>query len=372
MEFDGLDEMMPYDGKVFISECEEAISLNSSALEACVKFIPDGYRFFKVLSSYDEVLSDVVRKEGHRPGDRIKFVLPFLKAYGVSDQALIDHFKENLHLMPGSDKTMRFVQEIMSPFIVSPAYEHHLTAMCEQVGFPIDNAFCTKFSLDSVKIDDWESQTLKDLTSEIAAMSPIDHSLGNRLKDLRPEDRKTIQRLDQIFWNEMTDLSSYHLVMETVTIGDSEKASAVVEICKRMGVALEDCIYIGGSISDAKIMSIVRKGGGLAVSFNGSSQAVKEADIAVMSKNTIITSMLADAFYRTGKEAVLDLADTWGYESMIKSGLVHEYILREVRRVFGESLPVIQRVTDDKVTELALRSSKFRRLAIDEGIGNIG
>ncbi|MCE5297171.1 MAG: hypothetical protein LLG16_08745 [Euryarchaeota archaeon] len=372
MEFDGLDDMMPYDGKVFISECEGAVTFNNSALESCIKFIPDGYRFFKVISSYDEVLSEVVRKEGHRPGDRIKFLLPFLKAYGVSDQLLNDSSKEMLRLVPGADKTMRFVQEIMSPFIVTPAYEHHLVALCENIGFPVENAFCTKFSLDSVKVDDWEVQTLRDLASEIAAMPPIEHVLGNRIKDIRPDDRKNIQRLDQIFWNEMTDLSSYHLLMETATIGDSEKASAVVEICKRMGVALEDCIYVGGSPSDTKALSIVRKGGGLAVSFNGSSQAVKEADLAVMSKNTIITSMLADAFYRTGKEAVLDMVESWGYESMRSSGLVHEYILREVRKVFGESLPVVQRVTEDKVTELALMSSKYRKVATDEGVGNMG
>jgi len=372
MEFDGLDEMMPYDGKVFISECEGPVSLNIPALESCIKNIPDGYRFYKVLRSYDEALSDVIRKDGHRPGDRIKFVLPFLKAYGVSDQMLTDHCKEMLQLVPGADKTMRFVQEIMSPFVVSPAYEHHLAAMCEHVGFPFENTFCSKFSLDSVKIDDWETQTLKDLAREIASMTPIEHSLGTWLKDLKLEDRKTIQRLDQIFWNEITDLSSYHLIMETVTIGDSEKASAVVEICKRLGVALEDCIYIGGSQSDARILGIVRKGGGLAISFNGSSQAVKEADVAVMSGNTVITSMLADVFYRSGKEAVLDMVESWGYDSMTRSGLVQPYILKEIRRVFGDALPTVQRVTDDKVTELALRSSKFRRSTIDEGVGNIG
>ncbi|QLH75131.1 MAG: hypothetical protein HPY73_06560 [Methanomassiliicoccales archaeon] len=360
MEFDGLDDLMPYDGKVFISECDGAVSRNNPVHEACIKFIPEGHRFLKVISSYDEVLANVVRKDGHREGDRAKMVLPFLKAYGVTDHSLVEHFKGALRLVPGSGKTMRFVQEIMSPFLVTSLYEHHVTAVCENVGFPFENTFCIRFSLDSVKIDDWEAQTLRDMAQEIASMPPIHCSFGNRLKDLRPEDRRTIQRLDQMFWNDMTDLSSYHLIMETPIIGDSEKASAVVEICKRMGVSLEDCIYIGGAVSDPRSLGIVRKGGGLAISFNGCAQAVREADIAVISDNTIVNSMLADAFYRYGKEAILDLADNWSYESMKRSGLVHEYILREFRRAFGEDIPVVQRVTDDKVNEIAHRSSKYR------------
>ena len=158
----GLESKMPFE------EHDISISLHTP------------YQVTKLLA--DEVLSEVVRKEGHRPGDRIKFLLPFLKAYGVSDQLLNDHSKEMLRLVPGADKTMRFVQEIMSPFIVTPSYEHHLVAMFENIGFPVENAFCTKFSLDSVKVDDWEVQTLKELASEIVAMPPIEHVRGQQDK----------------------------------------------------------------------------------------------------------------------------------------------------------------------------------------------
>jgi energy-converting hydrogenase A subunit R len=167
--------------------------------------------------------------------------------------------------------------------------------------------------------------------------------------------------LDEMFWNEMTDLSSYHLIMETVPIGDSEKASAVVEVCKKVGVALEDCMYVGDGVTDVKALNIVRKGGGLAISFNGNSFAVREADVAVMSNHTIITSMLAETFYKAGKDAVLDILDEWNYVELARSGVVHEYILKEIKKVFGPNLPEVRRVTPDKLTEIALLSSKFRK-----------
>lgn len=371
MEFDGLEEMMPYDGKVFISDCEGPITKNDSALEMCAKFIPNGDRLFQVLSRYDDVMANVVRKEGYKTGDKLKLFLPFLKAYGVTDQTLVDFSKKNCLMIPGADKTMRFVQEIMSPFIVSTSYEHYISAVCDHVNFPFENTFSTKCSLDGVKVDDWERHTLKDLATEIVSLPVIEMPIGARsLKDVKPEDRKAIQRLDQIFWNEMTDLASYHLVMETVPIGDSEKASAVVEVCKKVGVALEDCMYVGDGVTDIKALNIVRKGGGLAISFNGNSFAVREADVAVMSNNTIITSMLADIFYKAGKDAVLDLLDDWNYVDLANSGVVHEYILKEIKRSFGPNLPEVRRITPDKLSEIALRSSKFRKGVKGEPVGD--
>ncbi|OPY31199.1 MAG: hypothetical protein A4E32_01649 [Methanomassiliicoccales archaeon PtaU1.Bin124] len=362
MEFDALDEMMPYDGKVIISQCEGPVTKNDTVREICAAFIPNGDRFYQVISRYDDALTNVIRKEGFKAGDASKLILPFLKAFGVTDQALVEHSRRTCMMIPGAAKTMRFVQEIMTPFMVSSSYEHYLTAVCDHIGFPLDNCICTKCSLDGVKIDEWEAQTLRDMAAEITALPVIEVPINTRtLKDFRLEDRKAMQRLDQIFWNDITDLASYHLVMETVPIGDAEKASTVVEVCKKVGVALEDCIYIGEGLTDAKAMNIVRKGGGLTISFNGNSYAVREADVAVMANNAVVTSMLAEAFYKAGKDAVLDMVDDWKFASLERSGLVHEYIVREAKKVFGKELPDVRRVTAERMSDIALRSVGFRK-----------
>ena len=42
MEFDGLEEMMPFDGKIFVTDCEGPITKNDIAFELCYEFIENG------------------------------------------------------------------------------------------------------------------------------------------------------------------------------------------------------------------------------------------------------------------------------------------------------------------------------------------
>ena len=44
---------------------------------------------------------------------------------------------------------------------------------------------------------------------------------------------------------------------------------------------LEDVMYVGDSITDVEAFKLVRDNGGLTVSFNGNSYAVKNAEVAV-------------------------------------------------------------------------------------------
>ena len=351
MEFDGLEEMMPFDGKIFVTDCEGPITRNDIAFELCVEFIENGEKIFNVLSQYEDILANVIKKDGYKSGDKLRLILPFLKAYGATDTRLVEFSRNHLKLVDGADKTLRYVQEIMSPFMVSSSYEHYVSAVCDLVGFPFENAFCTKVSLDSVRMDSWETDSIKHIAQDA---------------------RRTVQRLDQMFWNEMTDMQSYALMIDTQTVGDEEKASSVVEVCKKMGVPLEDCMYVGDSGTDVRALHLIRKGGGLAISFNGSKQAVREAEIAIMSTNTIVTSILAEAFYRTGRDAVLDLVDNWSVEGLRSSGLVHEYLLRELVRVFPGELPRVRRVSPAEINEIAEQGSRFRKGLKGDSVANPG
>ena len=373
MEFDGLEEMMPFDGKIFVTDCEGPITRNDIAFELCVEFIENGEKIFNVLSQYEDILANVIKKDGYKSGDKLRLILPFLKAYGATDTRLVEFSRNHLKLVDGADKTLRYVQEIMSPFMVSSSYEHYVSAVCDLVGFPFENAFCTKVSLDSVRMDSWETDSIKHIAQDIVKMPVIEVARTARsVRDLSQDARRTVQRLDQMFWNEMTDMQSYALMIDTQTVGDEEKASSVVEVCKKMGVPLEDCMYVGDSGTDVRALHLIRKGGGLAISFNGSKQAVREAEIAIMSTNTIVTSILAEAFYRTGRDAVLDLVDNWSVEGLRSSGLVHEYLLRELVRVFPGELPRVRRVSPAEINEIAEQSSRFRKGLKGDSVANPG
>ncbi len=49
--------------RVFVTDCEGPITKNDNAAELAAQFIPEGHRFFSVVSLYDDYLAEVVRKQ---------------------------------------------------------------------------------------------------------------------------------------------------------------------------------------------------------------------------------------------------------------------------------------------------------------------
>ncbi|MCG7844935.1 MAG: hypothetical protein MIO90_05845 [Methanomassiliicoccales archaeon] len=361
MEFDMMDDAMPFEGKIFISDLQGPVTANDNASELTAALVENGEQLYRALSRYEDVLANVVRKDGIKAGDTLRLILPFLKAYGATDSSLLKHSRESLKVVPGADKTMRYVQEFMSSFMVSTSFEHYVGAVCEEIGFPFENAFCTRLSMDMYEVEGWEVDTLINLAQEISRMPLINVPPEARtLRDLEPDDRLMVRRLDEIFWTEMTDLSSFQLISQVNPVGGDEKATSVVEICKRISVPLEDCMYVGDGITDSRALQVVRRSGGLAVAFNGNLHALREAELAVMSDNTIVTSMLAEIFYRGGRDGVLEAAEEWTYESLRRSGMVHDYLLRECVKLFPDGPPQARRVNKDNLSEMLEMSTVFR------------
>jgi energy-converting hydrogenase A subunit R len=362
VEFDLLDEAMPFEGKILVSDLQGPITANDNAFELTSQLVENGERLFRALNRYEEVLAHIVRKDGIKAGDTLRLVLPFLKAYGATDSTLLRLSREGLKVVPGAGKTMRYVQEFMSSFVVSTSYEHYVGVACEEIGFPFENAFCTRLSMDMYDVDEGEMRTLRKMAQEIVRMPLIDLSPSARsVRDLSPDDRLIVRRLEDIFWTEMADLRSYQLLSQVNPVGGDEKATSVVEICKRLSVPLEDCMYVGDGVTDARALQVVRRSGGLAISFNGNAHALREADLAVISENTIVTSMLAELFYRSGRDGVLENAAAWDYDSLRSSGMVDEYLLRECARLFPSSLPTVAHINKDNLPELLRTSLEQRR-----------
>ena len=195
---------------------------------------------------------------------------------------------------------------------------------------------------------------------------------ARNIDDLKARDRDLIARLDEIFWEELTDLASYQLVLDVNPVGGEEKASAVLDIRRRTGIGLEDTAYVGDSITDVQAFQLVREGGGLTLSFNGNEYALREAEFAVISDNTVITSVLAEAFHKAGMEGICSLVDDWNLDGLRSSGLVNSYLMREFERTYPEKLPTVARITPHNMKSLTRQSLAFRRSVRGETIGALG
>jgi energy-converting hydrogenase A subunit R len=358
--------------RVFVSDCEGPISKNDNAFEVTSRFVPDGDRLFTVVSRYDDVLAEVVRKPGYEAGDTLKLILPFLKAYGVTDEKMREFSAEHLVCIPGIRDTLQYVRSLAPAFIVSVSYEHYLEALCEVLEFPFENAYCTRVRLDNYGIREDEKEQLKQIAKEIAKLPVFEiPSDTESLNDLPRKEQKTVTWLDEIFWTRIADMEIGRIYSEVKPIGGGEKAEAIKDIVDRLGVSVEDAMYVGDSITDDEAFRLVERKGGLAVSFNGNQYAVRNAEVAVLSENSIVTAVIADAFLRFGKSATLSLVKNWNRKALEKSS-VSLTLVNRLFELYPDRLPKTKIIGEENRETLAEESSKFRNKVRGEAVGRLG
>jgi energy-converting hydrogenase A subunit R len=358
--------------RLFISDCEGPISKNDNAFELAEKFVPHGGSFFSVVSKYDDVLADLTHKAGYTAGSTLKLILPFFKAFGVTDQMMEDFSAQHIVLIADSQKTLQHVRGLTDAFIVSTSYEHYIRALCKAVDFPFQNTYCTRVCLDKFSITAKEKEVLKELAKEIADMRQIEVPKGAKgTEDLSECDQTLLQRLDEIFWTILPKMDAGKLITEVTTIGGEGKANSIRDAAKRNGAELSGVMYVGDSITDIEAFKLARENGGLAVSFNGNSYAVKNSDIAVISESSLPISEIAETFIKSGREAALEEFSpntpfhmTWDEAPM--------YPLANKPPHLGKVVPKVQIVTSENMQSIIKESSDFRKKVRGVAIGKLG
>ncbi|HEX9862429.1 MAG TPA: HAD hydrolase family protein [Candidatus Bathyarchaeia archaeon] len=358
--------------RVFISDCEGPISKNDNAFEVTAHFVPNGDKLFALVSKYDDVLADVLKKRGYSAGSTLKLILPFLKAYGVTDRQMTEFSAQNLILIAGSRDTLQHVRAIAHAFIVSTSYEHYIRALCKALEFPYENTYCTQLSIDKHKLNPQEKSQLREIAGEIAQMTMVTiPPMAKDIKDFSSTDQATIGRLDDIFWNEIANMCIGSIFSEVKTVGGEQKAEAIQDAVKKLRTPLEDVMYVGDSITDVEAFKLVKDNGGLTVSFNGNQYAVKNAEIAVLSENSITTAIVADLFCELGRQPTLQVLENWNREALRKS-MVNPLLIDRLFTLYPAALPKIQIVTTENMETLVKESSEFRKKVRGEAIGRLG
>jgi energy-converting hydrogenase A subunit R len=154
-------------------------------------------------------------------------------------------------------------------------------------------------------------------------------------------------------------------------VGGSEKAESIKDIIQKASVALADAMYVGDSITDVEAFRLVRENGGLTISFNGNQYAIKNAEIAVLSENSIVTAVIADVFSRFGKRQALSLVENWNREALKKS-TIDQTLLNSLFKLYPRELPKVKIITSENIEILAKESSEFRKKVRGATIGRLG
>jgi len=161
------------------------------------------------------------------------------------------------------------------------------------------------------------------------------------------------------------------MLREVNPVGGDEKAEAVQNIVTQLKSDMHNVMYVGDSITDVSVFRLVREKGGLTVSFNGNAYAVREAKIAVLSENVIVTAVLADAFNKFGKEPVMKLVKDWKVSTLDEFGLTPP-LKKHFCELHQKKLPRVEIVTSQNMEKLMKKSTSFRKTVRGEAIGKLG
>ena len=337
--------------KFVVSDCEGPLSANDNAFELAGHFIEDGERFFQIVSQYDDILADEIKRPGYNAGSTLKLILPFLRAYGATNQNMKDFSQENVLLIPGARATLGLLQFIMPTYIVSTSYEPYIRALCDLTNFSFNQCYCTRLDLDSHPLGNADQEKLRQFRLSIV-------------------DNPDFENLERIFWEELPEMEIYSLVEEVNPVGGEAKKEAVLDIMEKRSFQASDLMYVGDSITDVQPLNFAKENGGIALSFNGNEFALDNASIAAISDNTVITSVIADLFNRYDLKVVQDFA--LSFEKDPEKAVQEHPLNPQLASKLVETNTRLEMVTENNREELKEESSKFRKRVRGESIGGLG
>jgi energy-converting hydrogenase A subunit R len=357
---------------LFISDCEGPISKNDNAFEITKEFIPNGDRLFSLISKYDDILADILKKPNYDAGSTLKLILPFIKAFNVTERKIEEFSANNLLLIKDSKFSLSYVRKISPAFIVSTSYEQYIKALCEAISFPFENTYCTKLAIDKYSISDNETKYLKKISQELSEMPQITiPKNANTIDDFSFETQKIIKKLDQLFWKDLSSSSLCRFFTDVIPIGGSQKAIAIEDVVKKTNNSLKNVIYFGDSITDSEALSLVKNNGGLAISFNGNQYAIKNSNVAVLSHSNLVIAIITNLFCRFGTKSTLGLLRNWNTSTLEELGFESE-LLRKFFRDNPRKLPLVDIITRKNTKFLIEKSNIFRKKVRGKSVGRLG
>ncbi|MFQ6044636.1 MAG: hypothetical protein ACE5PV_27600, partial [Candidatus Poribacteria bacterium] len=180
-------------------------------------------------------------------------------------------------------------------------------------------------------------------------------------------------RLDEIFWQRLQQMECRVMLEEIDPVGGKAKAEAVLKSLAITQKEPANVIYIGDSITDAEALRFVKENGGLAVSFNGNRYCVSHADIACITEDTTVTSILIDCFDKHKKAGVIELVENhWNPEGFREFHL-DPSLIEKFEVLLSQSKHLNASVISDSNREVLIEESETMRKHIRGlAIGNLG
>ena len=359
-EVDPMRDLGLVNDREFVCEPQGILTPANTTRDLCEHFIPNGGKVFDLIDRYDMITTLVLNNSGTDNGV-LSYLAPILKAYGATDYSVSKFFRDNLPITSSAPNAMRYLLDIMPVFLDSMMYEHAADAVCEKTGVPLDVTGSCAMELDSFHMGVLEAREIRKLTEEIARLRmPKDEYEEGVPLELDADEVRLVNVLDDIFHNRMRSQAASELMGDIAPVGLSEKAYALLDIRKSTQVDLDGIMYAGSESTDFQALDLVKEGGGLALSFNGTEAAVHGSQVAIIDDDCTSLAFIGSVFFDTGVQGVIDVAEQWSRDFLKKGNFPDPNLRDRLLEMHPNRLPEVYVLGPDNVDDVAVRSDMFR------------
>ena len=333
---------------IVVSDWEGPWAMADFAVYLMQKYVPNGNALFNVLSNYS--LRRAERGEG-QPGDTLRFIAPFLFAYGVGQEKLTEALNdpENLKFIGDPKEAIAALKTFARLYVVSTSYSQYVSSTAESVGISADHTISTKLPIHFT-VEEKDKAMARKMAETILKIPKLglDDSQADGIVDT--------------FFGVLSGNSFGPLLSAVTPVGGDRKFDALQQVLQKERGDILHTAFIGDSSTDAAALRRTAESGGLSFSVNGNKAAVENASYALLTKSGYGTVAVFWLFNKGGLSLVDEVVGEWGITALrqnIGGDPTGDKLLHEMLRLDAhEDLPAITKVDKGDETALAALVSK--------------
>jgi predicted HAD superfamily phosphohydrolase len=356
MEYNHMEELGFTEDKQLVCNASGFLDRGMSLRRVSDRFIRNGGRLYDVLSACDTIVPYMPDGEVSKKNGTLRALAAFLKAYGVTDGSLREFFINDTVAMPGAD-SIHYLDGLMTVTVLSETYEHHISVLCDLVGISSGRVRCTEAPFDWTEFEENDAKWLREVAEEISKMDIPKITVSDDEVRMEQKDKMIVETVAHL----TRRISKKVFGKRIEPMGADEKFHTLQSAVRMTGVNLPYTAYIGTDATDYLALDVVRSNEGLAISFNGDSHAVKGANVAVMSPNSIAAAVLVTEFYANGIESVYSMIGSWDRKKLMNADFYDHNLMNAMLSAFPSKLPKVVIVDDDNMNDVMKESEKYRR-----------
>ncbi|MDI6691504.1 MAG: hypothetical protein QME50_06555 [Candidatus Bathyarchaeota archaeon] len=367
---------------MIISDWEGPWVIADHAFEVTKRGVPNGEKLFSVLSEYDDYLAYVRKKPNYEPGDTLALIAPFLIAYNLDSNFLIQVAKDNANFIKGALEAIKILEKSGCAIkIISTSYCQYVHYTTASARIPRRNVKCTVFKIDKYikTVSDKDKSFARQKVKKIISYPKLGISATVKEEELSDTAKRAIQELNEFFWEELTQMTFKEVLGNVKPLGGYRKYQAVMDFLNEENEELWNSVVIGDSITDWVMLKKTKEAGGLAVSFNGNEYAIRNSNLAVISDTCLIVPLIVDLFRKKGLSGVRELTENWSYQRVknaADAGWIDWSLLEALTTYYGKSLqndfPSALWITEENLEEIIIKSMEMRKRVRGVTVGSLG